>query len=304
MKRTIAHRFCYSLAKAFLTPPLNRFGFRTKAVTRFDSMALYDQDRVATIAEYLTLFSPFVSFKDKTVLEVGCGTGYLLDGFLGHEPFRAIGADISEESLMRARQRYGDRIQFVQSTPTCIPIPSETVDIVYTIDTVEHLSRPREIFLEIARILKPGGFVLAHFGPFRNPYGSHMEDIIPFPWPHILFSMKTLRGVAARLYDSPYYSVACYSIDERTGQKKPNPYLDSAFWDTFLNHMSIRRFNRLCKELPFRMVHQERLGFGGRTFKIGRLVRFLAKVPALDDFFCSALYTVLQKPTPNHGRLP
>jgi hypothetical protein len=124
-----------------------------------------------------------------------------------------------------------------------------------------------------------------------------MEDIIPFPWPHVLFSMKTLLSVAARLYDSPHSQVACYSIDPRTGLKKPNPYLDEGRWATFLNHITIRGFNRVLRQLPFRVVHQERIGFGGRTFRIGRLVRFLAKVPFVDDFFCSALYTVLEKPT-------
>lgn len=296
MKSTIGHRICYGLARAFLAPPLNRFGFRAPVISRYDSVQLYVQDRLSTISEFRSLFSPFVTFKNKTVLDLGCSSGYLLDGFLSQEPFNAIGVDISAEVLMRGRAQYGDRIQFVQGTPTTIPVPSASVDIVYTMDTVEHLSRPREIFLEIARVLKPGGLALVHFGPFRNPYGSHMEDIIPFPWPHILFSMTTLREVAACLYDSPNYSAACYSRDEKTGQKKPNPYLDAAVWETFLNHMSIRRFNHLCDELPLRKVHQERIGFGGRTFKISRLIRGLAKVPLVDDFFCKALYTVLQKP--------
>ena len=301
MKRTLSHHICYAMANAFLRPPLNRFGFRAPTITRYDSVQQYVEDRVSTVAEHLALFSPFVSFKNKTVLDLGCSTGYLLDSFLSHESFTPIGADISGEVLARARERYGNRMQFVQNTPTTIPLESDSIDIVYSIDTVEHLSRPRDIFQEIYRILKPGGFALLHFGPFHNPYGSHMEDIIPFPWPHVLFSMSTLRSVAARLYDSPQYSVACYSIDERTGEKKPNPYLDEAHWATFLNHISIRRFNRICQSLPFRMVHQERIGFGGRTFKIGRMVRLLAQVPLIDDFFCNALYTVLQKPADSTG---
>lgn len=296
MKRTLSHQLCYALAKAFLRPPLNRFGFRASKITRFDTVQMYVQDRVESLTEMRALFAPFASFKDKTVLDLGCSSGYLLDSFLSRESFTAIGADISAEVLARGRERYGDRIRFVQATPTTIPVESDSVDIVYSIDTVEHLSRIREIFLEIHRVLKPGGIALIHFGPYRNPYGSHLEDIIPFPWPHMFFSMSTLLSVAARLYDSPDYPVACYSRDERTGQRKPNPYLDEAHWNTFLNHITIRQFNRMCRALPLRMVHQERIGFGGRTFKIGRLVRLLARVPLLDDFFCNALYTVLEKP--------
>jgi ubiquinone/menaquinone biosynthesis C-methylase UbiE len=296
MKHTLAHHLCYAMARTFLRPPMYRFGFRRPSITRYDSVQEYENDRRATVAEYLSLFSPFVSFKNKTVLDLGCSSGYLLESFLSHESFTPIGADIDPEVLDRARERYGNRMQFVQATASALPLESESIDLVYSVDTVEHLSRPTDMFQEVYRILKPGGKALIHFGPFRNPYGSHMEDIIPFPWPHVLFSMKTLLSVAARLYDSPYNPVACYTIDPRTGLKKPNPYLDESRWNTFLNHLSIRKFNRVLEQVPFRVVHQEPIGFGGRTFKIGRLVRFLAKVPLLDDFFCSALYTVLEKP--------
>src|SRR5918993_982616 len=226
MSRTLGHHVCYGLAKAFLHPPLNRFGFRAPKITRFDSAQQYEEERVGSLTELQALFSPFASFKNKTVLELGCNSGYLLHSFLKREPFTAIGVDINAEVLTRGRARYGDEIRFVQSTATTIPVESESVDILYTIDTVEHLSRPRDIFQDIYRILKPGGVALVHFGTFRNPYGSHLEDIIPFPWPHIFFSMTTLLGVAARLYDSPSYPAACYSVDERTGKKKRNPYLD------------------------------------------------------------------------------
>lgn len=280
---------------AFLRPPLNRFGLRAPKITRYDSYDLYREERVGASAELHGLFSPFVSFKNKTVLDLGCNTGYLLDSFLSRESFTAIGVDISEEMLARGRELYGSRIRFVQNTPKSIPVESNSVDVVYTVDTVEHLAHPRETFLEVYRVLKPGGIALVHFGPYHNPYGSHLEDIIPFPWPHVLFSHRTLLDVAAQLYDSPHYDVACYFTDEQTGEKRPNPYVDRAVWDNFLNHITIRQFNRLIRELPFQVVHQERIGFGGRTFRLGRAVRALSKVPYLDEYFCNALYTVLRK---------
>jgi hypothetical protein len=36
--------------------------------------------------------------------------------------------------------------------------------------------------------------------------------------------------------------------------------------------MTIRSFNRLLNVLPFDVAHQERIRFGGKTFKVGRLV--------------------------------
>ena len=288
---TLSESLCYYLASCFLGP-LRRFGSRTRAITRFDSNENYFGQRAAETSHYRKLFSPFVSFEGKTVLELGCNRGYLLHSFLQHENFEAIGADI--HYLEEAKRDYGDHIKFVQSTPTNIPLPSSSVDVVYTIDTIEHLSKPKEILSDVFRVLRPGGIVLVHFNPWLNPHGHHLEDIITFPWPHAIFSMRTLLNVAEKLYDSPLYPASCYFMDGN-GNKKPNPYKDRNMWNNYLNFMTIKRFNQLLRELPFEVRHQERIGFGGSTFKLSRTVRGLAKAPVLTEYFTSVLFTVLVK---------
>lgn len=290
----LSANLCYRLSLAFLGP-LKKLGSRTPKITRFDSNEQYFGQRVADTTRYRELFTPFVSFKNKTVLELGCNRGYLLHSFLQQENFTAIGADLVSYYLKDARRDYGDTIQFIQSTPTTIPLPDNSVDVVYTIDTVEHLSQPKEIFMEVFRVLKPGGQCLVHFNPWLNPHGSHLEDIIAFPWPHVFFSMDTLLAVAAKLYDSPAYKTSCYFLDNE-GKKKPNPFVDRESWGTYLNQMTIKKFNLLLKELPFVVTHQERIGFGGSTFKISRVFRGLAHAPVFDEFFTSVLFTVLTKP--------
>src|SRR5215216_1176397 len=287
---TISARLCYSLAVAFLGP-LRKFGSRTPTITRFDSNEKYFEQRVADTSHYRKLFAPHVSFEGKTVLDLGCNRGYLLHSFLQYGKFKAIGADLVSYYLKDAVRDYGNHIRFIQSTSTSIPLPSGSVDVVYTIDTIEHLSKPKEILSDVLRVLRPGGVFLVHFNPWLNPHGSHLDDIIPFPWAHTLFSMNTLLNVAERIYESPVYETSCYYLD-KNGKKKPNPFKDRAVWDEYLNFMTIRRFNRLLKELPFELRHQERIGFGGNTFKISRLVRGMAKVPVLDEFSTSVLFTV------------
>lgn len=285
---------CYGVSLAFLGR-LKKFGSRSPAITRFNSNEEYFEQRVADTSQYRVLFNPHVSFEGKTVLDLGCNRGYLLHSFLQHNKFTAIGADLVSYYLSDARRDYGDIIQFVETTPASIPLPDNSVDVVYTIDTVEHLSRPKELFMEVFRVMKPGGQFLIHFNPWFNPHGHHLEDIIAFPWPHVFFSMDTLLTVAAKLYDSPAYATSCYFLDAE-GKKRPNPFLDRDSWKTYLNPMTIRKFNRMLKDLPFEVQHQEQIGFGGKTFKMSRLVRGFAHVPLLDEFFTSVLFTVLTKP--------
>ena len=292
--KRFAERACYVLALAFLQTPLRKIGFRAPAQTQFESKERSLENRVNDIPEYCKLFRRFARFEGQIVVELGSNEGYLLKSFLETEKFTAIGADLNGSALDRGRANCGERIKFVQTTPTSIPLSDSSVDIFYTIDTIEHLSSPREIFMEVFRVLKPGGLFLVHFNPWLNPYGSHLGDIIPFPWPHVVFSMDTLLRVASKLYDSPAYPVAWYWYDD-SGKKRPNPYVDRQGWDTFLNYMTIRRFNEFLKELPFEQLHQERIGFGGKTYKITRYLRGLSQVRGLDEFFTNALFTVLTK---------
>ncbi len=293
----LSAKVCLSLSKLFLSGgPLKRFGFRKDEITRFDSMENYVADRVEQINDYQELFKPFADFEGKTILELGCNKGYIINSFLQHENFRAIGAEIDADALKIARENFGDRIEFIQTTPDKIPLPDESVDVIYTIDTFEHLSRPDEILTECHRVLRPGGTLLIHFGAWLTPYGSHLEDIIPIPWANAVFSMDTLLKVAAHLYDTPDYNVACYYVDQQTGKRKPNPFTDKAKWDEFLNHITIRGFRKIIRRLPFDLVHLENIGFGGKSFKIGRYLGKLSQFPLAEEFFTKATFAVLKKP--------
>ncbi len=107
--------------------------------------------------------------------------------------------------------------------------------------------------------------------------------------------MDTLLTVAADLYDSPDYSTACYHIDPKTGNKKPNPYLDKTSWDSFLNHITIRQFRKTIKDLPFETIHFKRIGFGGKMFPLARCMRGWALLPGPDEFLTKAIFCVLRK---------
>jgi len=182
---------------------------------------------VADTSHYRDLFASHISFKDKTVLDLGCNRGYLLHSFSQHESFSGIGADLVPYYLKDARRDYGHQFQFIQTTSTTIPLPNSSVDVVYTIDTIAPLSNPRAGCEEGYPVLRPDGLFLVHFNPWLYPHGSHLEDIIPFPWAHVVFSMDTLLAAAAKLYDSPHYETACYYLDAN-GNKKPETEMNLA----------------------------------------------------------------------------
>lgn len=60
-----------------------------------------------------------------------------------------------------------------------IPYPDESFDIVFADNVMEHLDAPEEVFVEIARVLRPGGKLL-----FKTPNRHHYMPLIARLTPH------------------------------------------------------------------------------------------------------------------------
>jgi ubiquinone/menaquinone biosynthesis C-methylase UbiE len=100
----------------------------------------------------------------KTVLEVGCGTGLILHRtarFARH----AIGLDLSGGMLVKAQQR---GLHVMQASATALPLPDASVDVAYSFKVLAHIPDIQGALREMARVVRPGGWVLAEFYNARS----------------------------------------------------------------------------------------------------------------------------------------
>lgn len=104
------------------------------------------------------------------VLDMGCGPGNLLDGLRRRWP-ACIGADYSEDALRFCRSR--DHLSVFRADFQALPLRSNSVDLITSIDVLEHLADDRPAFAEIARVLRPGGRVLISVPAFQFLWGEH-----------------------------------------------------------------------------------------------------------------------------------
>ena len=88
------------------------------------------------------------------VLDVGCGPGTITRGFVPvvGGAGRVLGID-----PVPARFPQDSTVDFVAGSVYALPIPSESVDVVFAHALFEHLGRPAEALAELRRVLKPGG---------------------------------------------------------------------------------------------------------------------------------------------------
>lgn len=108
------------------------------------------------------LRKPTANMKNIQVLDIGCGTGYLLDFVQKQYPLaeEPIGLDYSEHALKFCEMRGATKL--VLGSATEVPIPSASVDLIICIDTLQHLAgagADDKAIAEFKRLLKPGGLV-------------------------------------------------------------------------------------------------------------------------------------------------
>lgn len=94
------------------------------------------------------------------VLDLGCGTGRLLDRLAAKFPdLRGTGLDLSPEMVRVARQsnRHRPRLIYVEGKAESLPFAEGQFDAVFNTISFLHYLEPKQILNEVARVLSPGG---------------------------------------------------------------------------------------------------------------------------------------------------
>lgn len=113
------------------------------------------------------------SLSESTVVDVGCGYGWLLDNFASAH--RLCGSDISEHAISMAQRRHEDREYRVADLLDGPPFEG-TFDIVLAVNLIEHLSDPDAGVESIRRLCHPGSVVLVHLPVVDNKLGKFIYD--------------------------------------------------------------------------------------------------------------------------------
>lgn len=98
-----------------------------------------------------------------TIVDLGAGIGLASASFrrLGAGRVIAIEPDDSDEVGRGAMHRAGLDVEIVDAVGESLPIPSDSVDVVYARQVLHHAQDLDRLVSEVARVLRPGGRFLA-----------------------------------------------------------------------------------------------------------------------------------------------
>jgi ubiquinone/menaquinone biosynthesis C-methylase UbiE len=137
---------------------------------RDDSMLLF---------KYEYTLNQILTFNPKTVLDLGCGDGYLTHLIKKNIP-NTLGVDFSEKALTLGKTK-SRKLNLVCADAKKLPLKSSCMDLVCCIDILEHnqLNDITFVIREVHRVLRSDGILIisvpTHKTPLSKKHYSHFN---------------------------------------------------------------------------------------------------------------------------------
>lgn len=240
-----------------------------KEKSRIDNSLASELDPLALLKKKFGSYF-LESIKGNAVLDIGCGEGDQVIAVALEGASYAVGAEIRpifKEAENRAKHiSISDKVKF--TTSRIRELGEAVIDVAFSQNSFEHFADPNAILNDAFYVLKGNGNFFVTFGPpWLHPYGVHMCIMIKYPWPHIVFSERTIMSVR-KLYRSDNAN----RFEEVEGG---------------LNKMTIRKFTKYSELCGFKLEKLSLTPVKG--------LWPLTKIPFIREFFTAEVSAILLK---------
>lgn len=95
------------------------------------------------------------------ILDVGCGTGALLQALRHRYPQAALtGIDVSAQMLAIAAGKLGGGDRLCVASAQALPLTDEAFDVVICMSALHYFRHPARALAEMRRVARPGGYIV------------------------------------------------------------------------------------------------------------------------------------------------
>lgn len=162
--RRLPDRIHYQLVKCqkcgmVRSNPIVDFSILSKLYTK--SKFTYEGEVSNLRTSYLRAIDPVLKklSKKATIVEVGCGNGFMLEALRKKNYMNVIGVEPSSDAIAKAPSSIRKKIKRSMFTPALFKKAS--VDFLFIFQTLDHIPKPQKFLKDVYTVLKPGGYMLS-----------------------------------------------------------------------------------------------------------------------------------------------
>lgn len=217
------------------------------------------------------------NFKDKTVLDFGCGHGSLSIDIAISGAKKVVGIDLENNYINFANQnlyenfnKLKDKVEFL-NTNILTNENLKNFDYIVSKDTFEHSINLENILKRFNQILNIDGKVFVGFGPLYNFYnGDHGRTNAFLPWFHLIIPEKFLIK----------------KLNEKNNSKI------TKIEDLGLNKYSFKEYLEFFKNSDFEILFFKK---NLSSHPIAFIFNLLSNIKFLEEYFTYNIYCILKK---------
>ena len=216
-------------------------------------------------------------FKNKKVLDFGCGHGSLTLEIAALGAQKVIGIDLEINLINFAKKNLDqnfpalkDKVEF-ELIDLLTTDKFKDIDYIVSKDTFEHSLHLDKILEKFHQILKKDGRMFVGFGPLYNFYnGDHGRAEAILPWFHIIIPEKILINRLNKKYKKNLKKIE----------------------DLGLSKYSFKDYIRLFRDSKFEITYFK-TNFSDHPISV--IFNLLSKIKILEEYFTYNIYSILKK---------
>ena len=195
----------------------------------------------------------------QTILDLGCGTGRFSEALAVRFDAEVIGIDPSKKMLEQARSKQPDRrIRYEHGRGESIPLPDNSVDLIFMSMIFHHFDNPALAALECRRVMRDEGTTIVRTGTRERISSYPYVDFFPESRP-ILEEVLPTSTFVREVFEAAGFRIL--DLDLVTQEISPSyaAYAEklAAGADSVLASLSQSEFDRGMRALGDHAAHSD-----------------------------------------------